>query len=69
VIEYVEEYNLDKPVAAASLLNDVARLITMAQQRGGPAKMILAVEPEQGSAMMGGQFTRLSNMISRGREP
>ena len=40
-------------MAAASSLDDVARLITVAKQRGGPAKMILALEPEQGSAVVG----------------
>ena len=53
VIENVEGYNLDKPLASASLLDDVADLITIAKQRGGPAKMILALEPEQGSAVIG----------------
>ena len=47
VIDDVQDYNLDKPVAAASLLNDVAGLIAIAKQRGGPAKLILALEPEQ----------------------
>ena len=53
VIEDVQDYNLDKPIAAASLLDDVAELIAVAKQRGGPAKMILALEPEQGSAVVG----------------
>jgi hypothetical protein len=53
VIEDVQDYNLGKSVAAASLLDDVAELITVAKQRGGPAKMILALEPEQGSAVVG----------------
>jgi hypothetical protein len=35
VIIEVEDYNLDKPMAAASLLDDVARLISIAKQRGG----------------------------------
>jgi hypothetical protein len=51
VIIEVEDYNLDKPMAAASVLDDVAGLITIAKHRGGPAKMILALEPEQGSAV------------------
>jgi hypothetical protein len=54
VINDVQDYNLDKSVAAASLLDDVAELVTIAKQRGGPAKMILALEPEQGSAVLGG---------------
>ena len=53
VIEDIQDYNLDKSMAAASLLDDVAELITMAKQRGGPAKLILALEPEQGSAVVG----------------
>jgi hypothetical protein len=53
VIEDIQDYNPDKPMAAASLLDDVARLITVAKQRGGPAKMILALEPEQGSTVVG----------------
>ena len=68
VIEDIQDYNLDKSMAAASLLDDVAGLITIAKQRGGPAKMTLAPEPEQGSAVMGA-ITRLSNTISRSREP
>ena len=40
-------------MAAASLLHEVADLITIAKQRGGPAKMILALEPEQGRAVVG----------------
>ena len=47
VIEDIQDYNLDKLMAAASLLDDVAELITIAKQRGGPAKLILALEPEQ----------------------
>jgi hypothetical protein len=35
------------------LLSDVAKLITIAKQRGGPAKMILALEPDLGSAVVG----------------
>jgi hypothetical protein len=53
VIEDVQDYNLDKPVAAASLLDDVSELIATAKQLGGPAKMILALEPERGSAVVG----------------
>jgi hypothetical protein len=53
VIIEVEDYNLDKPVAAASLLNEVADIIEIAKQRGGPATMILVLETEQGSAVMG----------------
>jgi hypothetical protein len=34
-------------MAAASLLDEVDELIVAAQLRGGPAKMILALEPEQ----------------------
>jgi hypothetical protein len=49
----IQDYNLDKSMAAASVLDDVAGLITIAKQRGGPAKMILALEPEQGSAVVG----------------
>ena len=49
----VQDYNLDKSMAAASVLDDLAGLITIAKQRGGPAKMILALEPEQGSAVVG----------------
>ena len=52
-IEDVQDYNLDKSIAAGSLLNDVAELITIAKQRGGPAKLVLALEPEQGSAVVG----------------
>ena len=52
-IDNVQDYNLDEPMAAASLLSDVAQLITIATQRGGPAKLILALEPEQGSAVVG----------------
>jgi hypothetical protein len=33
----------DKPVAAASVLDHMAGLITIAQQQGGPAKMTLAL--------------------------
>jgi hypothetical protein len=53
VIIEVEDNNVDKSMAAASVLSDVAELITIAKQRGGPAKMILALEPEQGSAVIG----------------
>ena len=53
VINDVQDYNLGKPMAAASLLDDVAELITVAKKRGGPAKMTLALEPEQGSAVVG----------------
>ena len=56
VIEDIPDYNLEKPMAQASLLDDVAGLITIAKQRGGPAKMILALEPEQGSAVKGQVF-------------
>ena len=35
------------------MLDDVAELIEIALLRGGPAKMILALEPEHGSAVMG----------------
>jgi hypothetical protein len=52
-IEEVEDFNLDKPIAAASLFNEVAELIKVAKQRGGRAKMSLALEPEQGSAVVG----------------
>jgi hypothetical protein len=34
VIEDIQDYNLDKPMAAASLLSDVAELIKIAKQRG-----------------------------------
>ena len=53
VIEDIQDYNLDKSMAAASVLDDLAGLITIAKQRGGPAKMILPLEPEQGSAVVG----------------
>jgi predicted transglutaminase-like cysteine proteinase len=53
VIEDIQDYNLDKSMAAASLLDDVAELITIARQRGGAAKMILALETEQGSTVVG----------------
>jgi len=53
VIEDVQDYNPDKSIAAVLLLNDAAELITVAKQRGGPAKLILALEPEQGSAVVG----------------
>jgi hypothetical protein len=43
-------------MAAASLLDDVADLIKVAKQRGGPAKLILALEPEQGSAVTGALY-------------
>jgi hypothetical protein len=56
VIEDVQDYNPDKSIAAVLLLNDAAELITVAKQRGGPAKMILALEPEQGSAVKGQVF-------------
>jgi hypothetical protein len=54
VIEDVQDYNLDNPMAGALLLTDVAELIKIAKQGGGPAKMILALEPEQGSTVVGG---------------
>jgi hypothetical protein len=38
VAEHVQDYDLDNPKAAASLLHDVAELITVAKQHGGPAK-------------------------------
>ena len=53
VIEDIQDYNPDKSMAAASLLDEVAELITIAKQCGGPAKLILALEPEQGSAVVG----------------
>ena len=53
VIEDVQDYNLDKPMAAASLLDDVAELTAVAKRHGGPAKMILALEPERGNAVVG----------------
>ena len=53
VMDDVQDYNLDKSMAAASLLDDVAELITIAKQCGGPAKLILALEPEQRSAVVG----------------
>ena len=40
-------------MAAASLLDDVAELIEIALLRGGAPKMILALEPKQGSAVVG----------------
>ena len=52
MIEDVQDYNLDKPMAAAPLLDDVAGLITIAKQRGGPANLIPALEPEQGSKVV-----------------
>ena len=39
VIEDIQDYNLDKSMAAASLLDEVAELITIAKQCGGPAKL------------------------------
>jgi hypothetical protein len=53
VVRNVQDYNLDKPMAAASLLDNVAEIVTIAKKRGGPAKMIMALEPEQGSAVVG----------------
>jgi hypothetical protein len=53
VIKNVQDYNLDKPVAAASVRNELAEIITIVKQRSGPAKMIPALEPEQGSAVVG----------------
>jgi hypothetical protein len=53
VIEDVQDYNLDKPVAAATLLSDAAEPIIIAKQRGGPAKLVLALEPEQDSKVIG----------------
>ena len=52
MIEDVQDYNPDKSIAAVLLLNDAAELITVAKQRGGPAKMIMMLEPEQGSAVI-----------------
>jgi hypothetical protein len=40
-------------MAVASVLADVAEFITIAKRRVGPAKLILALEPEQGSAVVG----------------
>ena len=53
VIEDIQDYNLDKSMAAASLLDEVAELITIAKQCGGPAKLVLALEPEQDSKVIG----------------
>jgi hypothetical protein len=52
VIEDIQDYNLDKSVAAAAVLSDLAELIAIVKQRGGPAKMIMMLEPEQGSAVI-----------------
>ena len=49
----IQDYNLDKSMAAALVLDDLAGLISIAKQRCGPAKLILALEPEQGSAVVG----------------
>jgi hypothetical protein len=49
----IEDYDLDKSMAAESLLDDVEKLITLAKQRGGPAKLLLVLEPDQGSAVIG----------------
>ena len=67
MIEDVQDYNLDKSMAAASLLDDVAGLITIAKQRGGPAKMVLALEPEQGSAVMGAIYEIEQYDLTRSR--
>jgi hypothetical protein len=52
-IPEVEDYDLDKSMSAASLLDDLVELIKIAKQRGGPAKMILALETKQGSTVVG----------------
>jgi hypothetical protein len=52
-VEDVQDYNLDKSMAAASLLDDVADFIAIAKRRGGPAKMILVLDPEQESRVIG----------------
>jgi hypothetical protein len=53
VIEAVQDYDSDKPTSAASLLDKVREIITIAKKHRGPAKMILALEPERGSALVG----------------
>jgi len=55
-VEHVEEYNLDKPMAAAAVLDELSDLIDVARTHGGPAKMILVLEPKHGSAVMGQIF-------------
>ena len=67
VIEDVQDYNLDKSVAAESLLDDVAELIRVARQRGCPAKMILVLETKQG--IRSERFKRSRSTISRSRKP
>ena len=53
VIEDVQDYNLDKPFAAADMLDELSGFIEIAQRLGGSAELILALEPEQRSAVVG----------------
>ena len=49
------------------MLDDVADLVEIAKQRGGPAKLILALEPEQGSAVMGQVFEIENSDLTKSR--
>jgi hypothetical protein len=40
-------------MAAGEVLDEISEFIEVARSKGGPAKMILALEPEQGGAVMG----------------
>jgi hypothetical protein len=40
-------------MAAGAVLDEISQFIEIARSKGGPAKLILALEPEQGSTVMG----------------
>ena len=53
MIKDIQDHYLDKPMAAGDVLDEISEFIEVARSKGGPAKMILALEPEQGSTVVG----------------